>query len=152
MGLYETRVVEGMPEKISSPRWPARTREVKYLIIRCLKWTPKVRQKTCGVHFTNLSTFIKFESSYNAELALVKLMKLFNHSNVAITKRYLGLRQEEILQTYDCLSFWTMRRRHFLRRNLFIVPVQILSPLYCYQRKCYLKYKLQSVSCNAKSF
>ena len=26
-------------------------------------------------------------------------------SNVAITKRYLGLRQEEILQTYDCLSF-----------------------------------------------
>ena len=41
----------------------------------------------------------------NAELALVKLMELFNHSNVAITKRYLGLRQEEILQTYDSLSF-----------------------------------------------
>ena len=46
-----------------------------------------------------------FESSDNAELALVKLMELFNHSNVAITKRYLGLKQEEILQTYDCLSF-----------------------------------------------
>ena len=75
----------------------------------------------------------------NAELALVKLMELFNHSNVAITKRYLGLRQEEILQTYDCLSFWIIRRRHFLRRNLFIDPVQILSPLYYYQRKCYLK-------------
>ena len=28
-----------------------------------------------------------------------------NHSSLAITKRYLGLRQEEILQTYDCLSF-----------------------------------------------
>ena len=41
----------------------------------------------------------------NAELALVKLMELFNHSNVAITKRYLGLRQEEILETYDCLCF-----------------------------------------------
>ena len=41
----------------------------------------------------------------NSELALVKLMELFNHSSVAITKRYLGLRQEEILQTYDCLSF-----------------------------------------------
>lgn len=41
----------------------------------------------------------------NAELALVKLMELFNHSSVAITKRYLGLRQEEILETYDCLSF-----------------------------------------------
>ena len=46
-----------------------------------------------------------FESSDNAELALVKLMELFNHSSVSITKRYLGLKQEEILQTYDCLSF-----------------------------------------------
>ena len=46
-----------------------------------------------------------FESSDNAELALVKLMELFNHSSVSITKRYLGLRQEEILQTYDCLNF-----------------------------------------------
>ena len=35
----------------------------------------------------------------NSELALVKLMELFNHSSVAITKRYLGLRQEEILET-----------------------------------------------------
>ena len=26
-------------------------------------------------------------------------------SSVAITKRYLGLRQEEILETYDCLTF-----------------------------------------------
>ena len=41
----------------------------------------------------------------NAELALVKLMELFNHSSVSFTKRYLGLRQEEILETYDCLSF-----------------------------------------------
>ena len=32
-------------------------------------------------------------------------MELFNHSSLAITKRYLELRQEEILQTYDCLSF-----------------------------------------------
>ena len=46
-----------------------------------------------------------FESSDNAELALVKPMELFNHSSVSITKRYLGLRQEEILETYDCLSF-----------------------------------------------
>ena len=40
-----------------------------------------------------------------AELALVKLMELFNHSSIAITKRYLGLRQEEILETYDVLCF-----------------------------------------------
>ena len=41
----------------------------------------------------------------NSEPALIKLMELFNHSSVAITKRYLGLRQEEILQAYDCLAF-----------------------------------------------
>ena len=41
----------------------------------------------------------------NAELALVKLNMLFNHSNVSITKRYLGIQQEEILETYDCLTF-----------------------------------------------
>lgn len=41
----------------------------------------------------------------SAELALIKLMELFNHSSVAITKRYLGLRTEELLQTYDCLTF-----------------------------------------------
>lgn len=45
------------------------------------------------------------QNADNAELALVKLMELFNHSNVAITKRYLGLRQEELLTTYDCLTF-----------------------------------------------
>jgi len=44
-------------------------------------------------------------NSENAELALVKLMELFNHSSVAITKRYLGLRQEELLNTYESLSF-----------------------------------------------
>ena len=44
-------------------------------------------------------------SGDSAELALVKLMELFNHSSIAITKRYLGLRQEEILETYDCLTF-----------------------------------------------
>jgi len=55
-------------------------------------------RKTFGRQVYNMN-------SDNAELALVKLMELFNHSSVSITKRYLGLRQEEILETYDCLSF-----------------------------------------------
>ena len=55
-------------------------------------------RKTFGRQVYNMS-------NENSELALVKLMELFNHSSVSITKRYLGLRQEEILQTYDCLTF-----------------------------------------------
>ena len=55
-------------------------------------------RKTFGRQVYNMN-------SEKSELALVKLMELFNHSSVSITKRYLGLRQEEILETYDCLTF-----------------------------------------------
>ena len=55
-------------------------------------------RKTFGRQVYNMN-------SDNSELALVKLMELFNHSSISITKRYLGLRQEEILQTYECLGF-----------------------------------------------
>jgi EamA-like transporter family len=44
-------------------------------------------------------------SNENAELAIVKLSQLFNHSNPAITRRYLGISQKELLDTYDVLSF-----------------------------------------------
>lgn len=44
-------------------------------------------------------------SAENAELAIVKLSQLFNHSNPAITRRYLGISQKELMQTYDILSF-----------------------------------------------
>ena len=45
------------------------------------------------------------QSGENAQLALVKLCELFNHSSVAITKIYLGLREKELLETYDLLDF-----------------------------------------------
>lgn len=41
----------------------------------------------------------------NAELALIKLSELFNHSDVRTTRRYLGLRTEELMEAYDLLSF-----------------------------------------------
>ena len=41
----------------------------------------------------------------NSEMALIKLSELFQHSSVNVTRRYLGLRQEELLNTYDCLDF-----------------------------------------------
>lgn len=47
-----------------------------------------------------------FEASgENAQMALVKLSELFNHSSVSITKIYLGIREDELLETYDLLQF-----------------------------------------------
>jgi len=44
-------------------------------------------------------------SDSNAELALVKLSQLFNHSSPSITRRYLGISQKELMETYEILSF-----------------------------------------------
>ena len=53
-----------------------------------------------------LVVFIRFyRVCVNQSVNQKTLCKLFNHSSVSITKRNLGLRQEEILQTYECLSF-----------------------------------------------
>lgn len=41
----------------------------------------------------------------NSEFALVKLSELFNHADVMTTRKYLGLRSKELLETYDMLSF-----------------------------------------------
>ena len=47
-----------------------------------------------------------YESSgENANLALIKLSEIFNHSNISITKIYLGIREKELLETYDLLDF-----------------------------------------------
>lgn len=41
----------------------------------------------------------------DAEMALIKLSELFNHSSPSVTRRYLGLRQEELGEVYESLTF-----------------------------------------------
>jgi integrase len=43
-------------------------------------------------------------NDYSSE-SLVLLMQLFGHSNMGITKRYLGITKDEIHNVYDCLTF-----------------------------------------------
>ena len=69
------------------------------------KYKVKIKNFSCHSLRKTFGRQVYNMNSDSSELALVKLMELFNHSSVSITKRYLGLRQEEILQTYDCLSF-----------------------------------------------
>lgn len=69
------------------------------------KYRLKIKDFSCHSLRKTFGRQVYTMSGENSELALIKLMELFNHSSVAITKRYLGLRQEEILQVYDCLTF-----------------------------------------------
>ena len=69
------------------------------------KYRLKVKNFSCHSLRKTFGRQVYNMNGENSELALVKLMELFNHSSVSITKRYLGLRQEELLQTFDCLSF-----------------------------------------------
>ena len=69
------------------------------------KYKLKVKNFSCHSLRKTFGRQVYNMNSENSELALVKLMEIFNHSSVAITKRYLGLRKEEILEAYDCLSF-----------------------------------------------
>ena len=69
------------------------------------KYRLKVKNFSCHSLRKKFGRQVYNMNSENSELALVKLMELFNHSSIAITKRYLGLRREEILETYDCMTF-----------------------------------------------
>lgn len=70
----------------------------KYGIKSVKNFSTHSLRKTFGRH-------IYERADSNGEMALVMLSELFNHSNIAITKRYLGLRKEEIMQCYDMLDF-----------------------------------------------
>lgn len=45
-----------------------------------------------------------WELNNYSEKSLVLLSELFNHSNIQITKRYLGIKEQELLDVYDSLS------------------------------------------------
>lgn len=70
----------------------------KYGLKSVKNFSSHTLRKTMGRH-------VYERADSNGEMALVMLSELFNHSNVAITKRYLGLRKEEILGCYDLLDF-----------------------------------------------
>lgn len=77
------------------------------VILKEIKIKYKVRVKNFSCHSLR-KTFgrqIYKQNPDNAETSLVMLMDIFNHSSLAITKRYIGIRQEEVTQTYQSLEF-----------------------------------------------
>lgn len=53
-------------------------------------------RKTLGNRVLKLNNF--------SNEAVILLMELFSHSSPAITRRYLGIREREILDVYDSLK------------------------------------------------
>jgi integrase len=77
------------------------------VILKDLKVRYNLKIRNCSSHSLRkaFGREIFNRSAENAELAIVKLSQLFNHSNPSITRRYLGISQKELLDTYDVLSF-----------------------------------------------
>lgn len=69
------------------------------------KYNIKVERFSCHSLRKTFGRQIFNAAGDNKEMALVKLSQVFGHSSTAITRRYLGLREEEILATYDLLDF-----------------------------------------------
>ena len=77
------------------------------IILKDLKKKYNLKIKNFSTHSLR-KTFgreIFSRSGSNAELAIVKLSQLYNHSNPAITRLYLGITKQELMETYDILSF-----------------------------------------------
>lgn len=84
---------------ISTQRLNVRLKEIKE------KYRIKVDNFSCHSLRKAFGRRVFEQSGENAQMALVKLSELFNHSSVAITKIYLGLTEKELLETYDLLDF-----------------------------------------------
>lgn len=71
----------------------------------------KVRYQIKTPHFSTHSLRKTFGrrvvemAGTDAEMALIKLSEIFNHASPMVTRRYLGLRQEELREVYDGLTF-----------------------------------------------
>lgn len=74
-------------------------------ILKNIKILYKIKIKNFSTHSLR-KTFGRriWEMDNQSERALIMLSDIFQHSSSAITKRYLGIRQQEISQIYDLLN------------------------------------------------
>lgn len=72
--------------------------KVKYMLKDVQHFSTHSFRKTFGRKVVEMA-------GENSEMALIKLGEIFNHTSPSITRRYLGLRQQELSEVYDTLVF-----------------------------------------------
>lgn len=72
--------------------------KVKYMLKDIQHFSTHSFRKTFGRKVVEMA-------GENSEMALIKLGEIFNHTSTSITRRYLGLRQQELREVYDTLVF-----------------------------------------------
>lgn len=72
--------------------------KVKYMLKDIRHFSTHSFRKTFGRKVVEMA-------GENSEMALIKLGEIFNHTSSSITRRYLGLRQQELREVYDTLQF-----------------------------------------------
>lgn len=72
--------------------------KVKYMLKDIQNFSTHSFRKTFGRQVVEMA-------GENSEMAIIKLDEIFNHSSTAITRRYLGLRQQELREVYENLQF-----------------------------------------------
>lgn len=92
---------------IMSARLTDKPMSVQY-INRRLKKIKQQYQLNCCENFSTHSLRKTFgrhvvEKAENAELGLIRLNKIFNHANIATTRTYLGITQDEQMEMYENL-------------------------------------------------
>jgi integrase len=106
--VYNKSVVSNQDELIFLNKYGTKSIDKSYVNVKLKELFSKYRIRVKGNISTHtfrktLGRRVVEVSNYSNE-SLVLLMELFGHSNMGITKRYLGITKDEIHNVYDCLT------------------------------------------------
>jgi integrase len=107
--VYNKLDISNLNELIFLNKYGTKSIDKSYVNVKLKELFMKYRIRVKGNISTHtfrktLGRRVVVVNDYSSE-SLVLLMELFGHSNMGITKRYLGITKDEIHNVYDCLTF-----------------------------------------------
>ena len=99
--------IQGDTEFAFTNKYRNSTISRQYINQRLKHYAKKLRIKDVNISTHSLrKSFGRrvWENNNHDDRSLIILSEMFNHSNIAITRRYLGIRQSEIFDVYESLD------------------------------------------------